>query len=181
MLVGSGFEPEEPSDPVAWLASADHRIVLLAVDDPADVEIVVDLRRADRNVVAVILLPETTPATVRGALLAGACSVARWDVSSREVLAMLEAGLESRSVLPTTVLHQLAIGNGHGPDEVPLGAEQIDWLRALAKGMTVTELAERIGYSEREVYRLLRSLYDRLGVGNRTEALVWAARRGIID
>lgn len=181
MLAGSEFEPEEPADPVAWLAATDHRIVLLAFEDPGDVEIVVDLRRADCSVVAVALLPETTPAIVRGALLAGACSVARWDASLDELLTMLEAGVGARSVLPTSVVHQLAIGNGSDGHQVPLDRDQIDWLRALARGITVTELAERISYSEREAYRLLRGLYDRLGVGNRTEALVWAARRGILD
>ena len=57
----------------------------------------------------------------------------------------------------------------------------MDWLRALAAGATVHQLAERIGYSEREMYRLLRAVYDRLGVPNRTQALVWATRQGILD
>jgi hypothetical protein len=35
-----------------------------------------------------------------------------------------------------------------------------------------------VGYSEREMFRLLRQLYDRMGVRNRTEALLKAAQCG---
>jgi DNA-binding CsgD family transcriptional regulator len=45
----------------------------------------------------------------------------------------------------------------------------------------VGELAESVGYSERAMYRQLRRLYERLGATNRTEALLQALRRGLID
>jgi DNA-binding NarL/FixJ family response regulator len=93
---------------------------------------------------------------------------------------MLTAGVESRSILPTHLLQELATIPGDDSTVAELDQEQIEWLRALARGMTVNQLAESISYSEREVYRLLRALYDRLGVGNRTAALIWAAQRGIV-
>ncbi|MEA2589098.1 MAG: hypothetical protein QOH66_2025, partial [Actinomycetota bacterium] len=42
-------------------------------------------------------------------------------------------------------------------------------------------LAEKVGYSERALYRLLHALYGRLGVSNRTEAILQASRRGLLD
>ena len=72
-------------------------------------------------------------------------------------------------------------------DRVPEGStydwisrEQGDWLVALAEGVTVGELADRIGWSERETFRMLGNLYRHLGVRNRTEAIIWATRHGLV-
>lgn len=180
MLAGTSFDPEEPDDPVAWMAAAGHRVVLMAVTRARDVAQVVDLKQGDKNIVVLALLPEISHGVVRDAVQAGASSVAGWDTSSEQLLALLTAGLESRSIVPTPVLQELATtNNGANPGE--LDPEQLEWLRSLATGMTVSQLAENINYSEREVYRLLRSLYERLGVCNRTEALIWAAQHGIVE
>ena len=59
--------------------------------------------------------------------------------------------------------------------------DEAEWLRALADGATVAALAERIGYSERETFRMLGELYAKVGVRNRTEAIIWATRHGVLD
>lgn len=46
--------------------------------------------------------------------------------------------------------------------------------------MTVGDLSAEIGYSERAMFRHLKALYFRLGVRNRTEALLWAKQRGLL-
>ena len=62
-----------------------------------------------------------------------------------------------------------------------LSRVEADWLRALGRGTTVTALAGRSSYSEREVYRRLGALYRKLGARNRAEALVAAARFGLLE
>jgi DNA-binding CsgD family transcriptional regulator len=46
--------------------------------------------------------------------------------------------------------------------------------------MSIAELAQTIGYSERAMYRLLKGLYTTIGVRNRTEALLKASQGGWI-
>lgn len=53
-------------------------------------------------------------------------------------------------------------------------------MQSLAAGMTVAQLAAESGYAERSMHRLLRGLYERLGVHNRHEAIVVAARRHLL-
>ena len=48
----------------------------------------------------------------------------------------------------------------------------------LASGRIVSQLAERSGYSERAMFRLLRKVYVRMQVRNRTEALLRARQQG---
>jgi DNA-binding NarL/FixJ family response regulator len=179
MLNGTSFAPEETDDPIAWVATAGHRVVLMGVANAQDVDLVLDLRPTEKDLVVVALLPEITPSLVRDAVLAGVCAVAGWDTSSDELVEMLTAGVESRSILPTHLLQELTAPPDTG-SRIELDQEQVEWLRALARGTTVNQLAKHICYSEREVYRMLRALYDRLGVGNRTEALIWAAQRGLV-
>src|SRR5437870_1483143 len=59
--------------------------------------------------------------------------------------------------------------------------EELRWLSILVDGGTVHDLAEKVDYSERALYRLFHALYGRLGVSNRTEAILQASRRGLLD
>jgi DNA-binding NarL/FixJ family response regulator len=59
--------------------------------------------------------------------------------------------------------------------------EEIDWLRLLADGATIHELADKVGYSERALYRILHGLYGRMRVSNRTEAILQAKRWGLLS
>ena len=53
-------------------------------------------------------------------------------------------------------------------------------LRSLAEGTTVPVIAEGAGHSEREMFRVLQRLYQRVGVGSRTEAFIWATKNGLL-
>ncbi|WP_157254510.1 response regulator transcription factor [Nonomuraea typhae] len=59
----------------------------------------------------------------------------------------------------------------------PSGPE-LDWLRRLARGDTVADVARSAGVSERTMFRRLRSLYKKMKVRDRAAALRLAKRRG---
>ena len=104
------------------------------------------------------------------------------DADEPEDLAtIVEAALQDRSAIPKHVLKAMA---RHVPDDRDLSAwindEEASWLTEMADGLTVLELAEDRGYSERAMFRMLRNVYDRIGARNRTEALLWAGRHGIL-
>lgn len=61
-----------------------------------------------------------------------------------------------------------------------LAPDEIDWLRALAHGTRVADLARESGYSERAMYRELRKLWNRLGVANRAQGLARAGELGLL-
>jgi DNA-binding NarL/FixJ family response regulator len=87
--------------------------------------------------------------------------------------------MEGQAVLPADVLALLATT---GPDaDTPIAfPDRIEWLRQLASGRTVAELAGRAGYSERAMFRLLTAFYRDLGVRSRVEAIMLARDRGWI-
>ena len=60
----------------------------------------------------------------------------------------------------------------------PLGASEIGWVAALAEGARVIDIACDAGYSEREMFRKLRSIWRQIGASSRSEAILVATRRG---
>jgi DNA-binding CsgD family transcriptional regulator len=53
-------------------------------------------------------------------------------------------------------------------------------LRLLANGLSTNDLARRFGVSEYEMDAHLNTLFARMGAAGRTEAIVAAARRGLL-
>lgn len=62
----------------------------------------------------------------------------------------------------------------------PLNDEQLDWLRQMASGKRVLDVAVATGQSERSLYRNLRVVWADLGVRGRAEGLALAARNSWI-
>ncbi|MFU8874424.1 helix-turn-helix domain-containing protein [Micromonospora sp. SL4-19] len=61
-----------------------------------------------------------------------------------------------------------------------LDEEDLRLLRLLAAGLPPETVARRLGLSERTVRRRIRAVCDRLGVTRPIQAVVWAARRGML-
>lgn len=68
-------------------------------------------------------------------------------------------------------------GNGAGS---PVTQEELTILRSMAEGLPLESIAQRMGLSSRTVRRRLRGLCDRLGVTHPIQAIVWAARHGLL-
>ncbi|NNF64910.1 MAG: response regulator transcription factor [Acidimicrobiia bacterium] len=176
----AGFEAETPERLSDWARKCEQPAAVVTVSGGSDAERLRTMRREVPDFAIVVLVSQPSTSVVRDLLAAGACTVAGWDVSSEDLVALIRAALNNRSVLPTDQMRRLALGLGFGDSEIELTERELVWLRALGAGTTISQLAYRSGYSERAMYRLLAKLYGSIGVTNRVEALVWAAQRGII-
>ena len=67
-----------------------------------------------------------------------------------------------------------------GPSADLVTRQDMELLRLLAQGLPVCSVARRLRTSERTVRRRTRDICDRLGVGSAIQAVVWAARRGML-
>jgi hypothetical protein len=77
-------------------------------------------------------------------------------------------------------VQELAEGRSSARTGVELGPLG-DALRASLPDQKIAKPARSARYSERQMHRLIADLYKRIGATNRQEALVLAARRGILD
>jgi DNA-binding NarL/FixJ family response regulator len=183
VLQSAGFNPELPDDALAWAraqSSARQRFgVIFPVRLAADFT---GLKRFAQlpgsAVVAVLTHPE--PMMFTRALQSGAAGcVSAWDQAERYVAA-LRAAFECMVLLPVGIAHEMS----HRANESFSRFEEtreLGWLRELARGATVAVAAASNGVSEREMYRGLRGLYERLGASGRVDAIGRAIHLGWID
>jgi DNA-binding NarL/FixJ family response regulator len=61
-----------------------------------------------------------------------------------------------------------------------LSDEEVRLLQMLAEGLTVEAVARHLDLSERTVRRRQRAICDRLEVDACIQAVVWAAKRGVV-
>lgn len=65
-------------------------------------------------------------------------------------------------------------------DHHALSHDDLELLRLLARGLPLNTVARRLRTSERTVRRRAKGICDRLGMGAPIEAVVWAAKRGLL-
>jgi DNA-binding NarL/FixJ family response regulator len=177
-LDDAGFHVEAPEDLGAWIRDEQRQVVFMTLQSPEDWTVLAGLR-SRQDIIVVALLDDVNVTSHVRALTAGAvCAIAR-DALPDVVREVLEAAVHGRTLVPIEVLRALTSPEkvSSPPSDVPAPRE-IEWLQELARGSTVAQLADRSGYSERAMFRLLRELYTSMRVKNRIEALMEAHARG---
>lgn len=179
-LAADGHVVQTPSDAVAWIRNVQGAVVLLTVLVEADWAVLAKLRQIGSAANwLVVLLEEESAATGVRAVYTGARSVLARRVPAEVLRRTVSATIDGQAVLPAAVVAALVADSA--VDAAPpqmLSAEKLSWLRALAAGTTVAQLASQVGYSERAMFRLLRALYRDMGVSSRVEALMRAREKG---
>lgn len=183
-MSSAGHTVESPADVVAWAGVVGRGVVLLTLEAEQDWELLQRLRdHAPALAVIALTTEESTVLGVR-AVRAGARSVLPRQVTAQALRRTVEATSDGQAVVPAEVVTALASGTA-GTDARPREAgppvvdpERMSWLRQLADGSTVAQLAGRVGYSERAMFRMLQALYKEMGVRTRIQAIVLAQEQG---
>ncbi|SDQ10006.1 LuxR C-terminal-related transcriptional regulator [Quadrisphaera sp. DSM 44207] len=160
-------------------AAGDGATCLLVVPQELGTRALAALDGRRRRVELVLLLRDDRPSSYLTGLRAGARSFVHPRARLPEVVAVLRGAARGLTLLPPAVVRSLCRPL-HTQPAPQLSERERSWLRQIAAGVTVAELAQRSSYSEREMYRLLGSVYRRLGAKNRTEALFTAQRSGLL-
>jgi DNA-binding NarL/FixJ family response regulator len=184
ILAQDGFEPLCCTEPEAVLR---HRpdcppvATIATVDSAADLTQLAALRDDRPGLVLVAVLMSTEPAEYLGALRSGISAVVDWRAGAADIVQALCAALAGHTVLPTPVARSLAAtAPQRSPAARRLSSDDVRWLRMLAKGGSVARLARSEGYSQREIFRRLSSVYKRMGANSRPEAIALAGRWGLL-
>ena len=179
-LAESGLTLESVSDALPRLSAIDLAAVLVGVHEECDLDTVIELTSEAPSAVVVTLVGHASAGLYGASLRAGASAAVALDAQPSEVVQTVAAALNQKTVLPTAIARELARSAPNG-DQPAVSEAEVEWLRALAAGCTVAGLAQEACYSEREMHRRLRDLYDRMGAGSRSEAIVKAARSGLVE
>ncbi|MGW3346424.1 hypothetical protein ACWDA3_24195 [Nonomuraea rubra] len=184
-LSTEGYEVEVPDDVLTWVGDGQFSVVLLTLESEQDWQLLEKLRDMSTTHVVIALVGEESAVLGVRALWAGARSVLRRGATEETLRRTVEATLDGQAVMPASVAAELATGAAasarafaaRSPAHV-LTQEQLSWLRELATGATVAQLANQVGYSERAMFRLLQTLYKDMGVRTRIQAIIRAQEQG---
>ncbi|HHS97283.1 MAG TPA: response regulator transcription factor [Chloroflexi bacterium] len=118
-------------------------------------------------------------------LEAGAAGYLLKDVSTQDLIRAIRAVHSGESILHPTVARKVVDYFSRKARGVPaertaetLTAREMEVLRLAAKGMTNREIADRLHISVRTVQVHLSNIFSKLEVGSRTEAVLYALRKG---
>jgi DNA-binding NarL/FixJ family response regulator len=179
LLTAAGFDCEVPEDLICWVSDEGTKILLMTLAAPQDWQLLTALKpdRSDLAVVAVLADPDLR-SQVRAVNIGAVTAIPRCAAPSL-VQRTFEAAVDGRSLLPVDVVRAMTASapSGEIPSTSP-SEEEINWLKQLACGSSVANLAGQAGYSERMMFRLLRALYMKLQAPSRTAALIRARDEG---
>jgi DNA-binding NarL/FixJ family response regulator len=176
-VVGEAASPTEP-DP-SELSEAD--VVLLA-----DVELLEEAAIAlseDGTQALVLISDDDHPIPRLRALPLRGWGLVPPDAPPEELAAATTAVAQGLIVLPKPLTEQLLQGPAASVEELaePLTAREREVLELLGRGLSNRLIARELHISEHTVKFHISSLYAKLQVNNRTEAVSQGARRGLIS
>lgn len=155
---------------------------ILVVDSDADVALIdVGSLTNIAQCGAPALLLVSDASQVNQALAAGARGVISRDSTPRQIHAALRAIAEGLRVIDGDAALQPRSERTADAELVePLTARELEVLRLLSAGMTNKEIASRLGITEHTIKFHVNAILGKLDAETRTEAVVHAARLGIV-
>lgn len=127
-----------------------------------------------------ILSLHDAPTKVDQAIKAGAAGYVLKDVDLDELVRILKAVYRGDEIHSPFLADQ-KLSQAQDPARYGLTERELQVLRHLARGDNNAEIAEKLCVSEQTVKKELVSLFEKLGVKNRTQAAVKAVQLGFAD
>lgn len=129
----------------------------------------------------VILLGESEDSNwITGALRSGARGALSRESGSEEICAAILAAAAGLAVLPADALERLLPERPAMAEGQPLTPRETEVLRMLAEGLGNKEVAWRLGISDHTVKFHIASIFSKLNVSSRTEAVTNGVRLGLV-
>jgi DNA-binding NarL/FixJ family response regulator len=155
----------------------DLLLVDLRMPGLSGVEVITTIRAEDPEARAIVLTTFDGDEDIFRALEAGARGYLLKDSTTTELLDAIRVVHTGGRRVPPEVAARLVERATSGPS---LSAREIEVLRLVAAGKTNKEIASALFISEGTVKTHVNSIHEKLGVRDRTEAVMTALRRGIL-
>jgi two-component system, NarL family, nitrate/nitrite response regulator NarL len=158
----------------------DVALIDLQMPPPGGLHAIEACKRARPATKVIVLTGVEDVDAARAALRIGADGYVLKVSSPSQLVPLLHAVASGYVVVPTWLATELVRAPTSQLPHCDLSDEELRLLTRVAKGLGSVEIANELYVSERTVKRLLTSLYRRIGVEGRIEAVIWAAKAGVV-
>jgi len=155
----------------------DITLMDLRLPDMSGIDAMIGIRSFSPEARIIILTTFEGDVEIQRALQAGACGYLLKNLPPKELVEAIRHVHSGRKRVPPEVAARLA---EHLSDEL-LTQREIDVLQHVAGGNRNRDIAQRLFISEETIKVHLKHIMDKLGAGDRTQAVAIAVRRGIIQ
>ncbi|MEU3654803.1 response regulator transcription factor [Streptomyces sp. NPDC032161] len=175
-----------------WAEGDTSPQIVVVVVDAVDDEVLTMLRHIQRTSTARAVLV-TTDIDEQKLVSAAECGVAgvvrRAEATPEHLVQVIGTVARGEGHLPSDLLGRLLeeVGRLQGQVLGPRGlhftglaAREVDVLRLVAEGYDTADIATKLAYSERTIKNVLHSVMTRLQLRNRSHAVAYAMRQGLI-
>lgn len=179
-LSGLGFSVvAEASDGAKAIAAVDTHLpdaVLLDVTMPVmdGLDAAKRIAASHPNIRVIILTMHADTSLARKAKEVGASGYLVKDCTTEDIVSAIEAAMNGQRVFPPSVDHTPA------QPESPITQREAEVLQLIANGRNTNDVATELYVSVKTVKNHLGSIYSKLDAHDRTQAVLKAARLGII-
>jgi DNA-binding NarL/FixJ family response regulator len=162
--------------------AAEHRPQVVLMDllmpEVDGIEATRRIKQADSGVQVVVLTSFSDRGRIMEALDAGAVGFLLKDAEPDELFRGIRAAARGESPLAPKAAREvlLARSERRGPG---LTERELDVLGLVRAGLSNKLIARRLEISEKTVKSHLTSIFQRIGVTDRTQAALWAERHGV--
>jgi DNA-binding NarL/FixJ family response regulator len=179
-VAGAVGSAEEALDAVA---AARPDVVLLDLELPGlgGIEAIPRLAAARPEAGIIVLTAYDADERVLGAVRAGACGYVLKGAPVEEIARAIRAVHGGGSYLVSPVAAKVLARLRSAGRTTILSARERTVLREVAAGRSTKQIARALGITERTVKFHVASIMNKLGAGNRAQAVAEAARRGLLE
>jgi DNA-binding NarL/FixJ family response regulator len=167
----------------AVIDKPDVIIMDLAMPDTDGFSATAEISRVAPDVAVLVLTMSDDDVTMTKAMRAGARGYLLKGATKEEILRAVTAVADGQAIFgPAVAQRVLARLGARSSDEDPfpqLTPREHDVLRLLAKGLSNSAIADRLGLSLKTVNNNTSSIFTKLNVATRTEAAILARDRGL--
>lgn len=144
------------------------------------IELIKQLHQTTPNLPVVVLTTFDDQRPIQQAMQLGARGFLLKDADQATILKTIRGAMKGETYLEPSIAGK-AFTTSATTNEIVLTPREYDVLRQVAQGFHSKEIAETIGVSERTVKAHLTSIYNKLGVFSRAEAVAKGLQLHLID
>ena len=163
----------------------DLGVIDLALPDGEGVELIEDLREANPHFAALVLTASLDRAEHARAIEAGAAGVLHKSAGVDEIMDATRRLAAGETLISPEELAEMLLLAGESREArasiEQLTPRELQVLKALAEGLSNKEIAERLHMSVDTERTHMMNILNKLGVHSRLQALLFAARHGLIE
>lgn len=183
-VVGEASDGEEAID-MTRVMNPD--IIIMDIDMPRvnGIQATIQIKKYCPSIPILILSAYDDDEYIFELVGAGVAGYLLKTASGDELIRAIKAAINGESVLDPVIanklIHHFHLSNASSQREAiaeSLSARETEIIKLAAQGMSNQEIAKKIVTSKRTVEGHMRSIFNKLGVGSRTEAVIYGLKKG---